>query len=102
MNTLFSDDATRLLSEALTLFKAGQYFECHELLETQLWLTESNATQKNFYQGLIHLAVAQHHCQQGNQRGYQQQQQKALQKTAQLTSAQQQLFQHFINYPKHC
>ena len=96
MTTGFSIEATIILNKALALFKAGHYFECHELLETQLWLNETDTTQKRFYQGLIHLAVAQHHCQQGNPGGHQKQQQKALQKTTQLTPPQHQWLQRFI------
>jgi predicted metal-dependent hydrolase len=95
MATNFSSEAKRLLSEALTLFKTGQYFECHELIETQLWLNEVEAQQKRFYQRLIQLAVARHHHSHHNIRGYDLQLQKALHGIEQHTPTQRQWFQRF-------
>lgn len=55
------------LRRAVAEFNAGQYFECHETLEA-LWMQEDGAI-RDFYQGLIQLAVALHHAARGNQRG---------------------------------
>ncbi|MDH4380087.1 MAG: DUF309 domain-containing protein [Vampirovibrionales bacterium] len=96
MNTDFSVETARLLNKALTFFQAGQYFECHEWIETQLWLNELDPQQKRFYQRLIQLAVAQHHHANSNPRGYALQQQKALHGIEQHTPPQHQWFQRFV------
>ena len=45
--------------EGIVAFNSGQYFECHEFLES-LWL-EVGGTQGLFYQALIQIAVAIYH-----------------------------------------
>lgn len=49
----------RLLIEGISLFNQGQYFECHEVLET-LWRAEPDPV-RYLYQGILHLGVAFHH-----------------------------------------
>ena len=39
------------------LWEKGEYFECHEVLEIA-WRREQNPERKQFFQGLIHCAVA--------------------------------------------
>ena len=58
------DDALR---RAVELFNAGEYFECHEVLE-EAWLRAAEP-RKTFLKGLIHAAVALHHYSRGNSHG---------------------------------
>ena len=53
--------------EGIELFNAGRFFECHETWEDVWKLSEG--TEKNFYQGMIQIAVAILHAQRGNARG---------------------------------
>jgi len=55
------------LDEAVRLFNAGDYFECHEVLEKP-WLAAGEPA-KTFLKGLIHAAVALHHYRRGNSHG---------------------------------
>jgi len=48
-------------------FNDGQYFECHETLET-LWKAERRPLRR-LYQGVLQIGVALHHLERGNQRG---------------------------------
>lgn len=48
-------------------FNRRQFFTCHEVLE-EIWLQEPERT-RHFYQGLIQVAAAFHHFQNGNLRG---------------------------------
>lgn len=50
--------------EAITLFNAGEYFACHDILE-EIW-SEADELERQFYQGLIHVAVSLHHFEGGN------------------------------------
>ncbi|GEM_PF-605000 len=52
------------LAEGVRLFNAGEYFECHEVLE-DLWRAEEGPL-KDLYQGLIKAAVALYHAERGN------------------------------------
>ena len=54
-----NQDLPRKYLEGIRCFNEGQYFECHELLES-LWL-EAGGTQEIFYQALIQAAVAIYH-----------------------------------------
>jgi len=47
------------LKLAIEKFNNGEYFECHDILE-DYWF-ECKPEEKNFYQGLLHFAVAFHH-----------------------------------------
>ena len=97
MDADFPLEITQRLSQACDLFKTGQYFECHEFIETQLWQHETTPNQKRFYQQLIQLAVAQHHQKRGNLRGYSLQRQKALHNSNELSTQQRYWLQHFLN-----
>lgn len=52
------------LDEGILLFNQGKYFLAHETLEEH-WI-EADASERDFYQGLIHVAVAFHHLAKGN------------------------------------
>ena len=47
------------LKLAIEKFNNGKYFECHDILE-DYWF-ECKQDEKDFYQGLLHYAVAFHH-----------------------------------------
>jgi len=51
----------------IALFNAGMHYECHETLEA-VWL-DTRGPERNFYQGLIHVATAFHHVSRGNMKG---------------------------------
>ena len=44
---------------AVELFNTGQFFECHEVLE-DIWFDTKDKSSE-FYQGLLHIAVAFYH-----------------------------------------
>ena len=67
-----------LLERGIHLFNAGEFFECHEVLE-EAWTPESNP-RRLFLQSLIHVAVGFYHCQRGNPVGASRQLRKALRK----------------------
>ena len=54
----------RQLLEAIRQFNAGDWFECHETLE-DLWVGEEGEA-REFYQGVLQVAVALHHWRNGN------------------------------------
>ena len=54
-------------ARGLAQFNAGECFEAHETLEA-LWML-ADGSEKRLLQGLIQLAVAWHHWQQGNLTG---------------------------------
>jgi predicted metal-dependent hydrolase len=55
------------LLQAIDEFNRGDWFECHETLE-DLWVGEKGAV-RDFYQGMLQLAVALHHWRNGNFKG---------------------------------
>ena len=55
------------LLQAIEEFNRGDWFECHETLE-ELWVGAKGEL-RDFYQGLLQLAVAQHHWRKGNFKG---------------------------------
>jgi predicted metal-dependent hydrolase len=59
-----SDDAWQLLERGIALYNAGEFFECHEVLEA-LWRADSSEY-RDLYQGLIKAAVTFYHAQRGN------------------------------------
>lgn len=63
------EDARRspYLQEGLRLFEEGDYFLAHETLEEH-WL-EVEAAERDFFQGLIHLAVGFLHYRRDNRKG---------------------------------
>jgi predicted metal-dependent hydrolase len=50
--------------EGVRLFNEGEFFACHDVLE-ELW-TDTIGPEREFYQGLIHAAVALYHFEEGN------------------------------------
>jgi predicted metal-dependent hydrolase len=63
------------LARGLELIREGPYFEAHEELEDE-WRT-AHAPERDFLQGLVHLAVAWHHAGRGNRPGCERQLEKA-------------------------
>ena len=63
------------LAEGLELIRAGAYFEAHEELEDE-W-RDAPAGERDFLQGLVHVAVAWHHARRGNRPGCERQLEKA-------------------------
>ena len=59
----------------IELIRAGEYFEAHEELEDE-WRGAS-ADERDFLQGLVHVAVAWHHAGRGNRPGCERQLEKA-------------------------
>jgi uncharacterized protein len=59
-----SHNYPELYLEGIRLFNAGEFFECHDVLE-ELW-TETVGEEREFYQGLIHAAVALFHFENEN------------------------------------
>lgn len=56
-----------LLDEGVRLFNAGMYFECHDVLE-EMW-SGLRGDGRDFFQGLIQVAVALYHLGRGNAEG---------------------------------
>jgi uncharacterized protein len=63
------------LAEGLELIRSGAYFEAHEELEDE-W-REAPSAERDFLQGLVHVAVAWHHAGRGNRPGCERQLEKA-------------------------
>ena len=55
------------LVQAVEQFNRGEWFECHETLE-DLWVGETGEL-RDFYQGVLQIAVALHHWRNGNFKG---------------------------------
>lgn len=55
------------LQKAIEEFNGGDWFECHETLE-ELWVGEKGEL-RDFYQGLLQVAVALYHWRNGNFKG---------------------------------
>jgi hypothetical protein len=55
------------LEEFWRLYRAGQYFDAHEVLE-DAWREEKGVRRERLH-GLIHAAVARHHHEKGNAEG---------------------------------
>jgi predicted metal-dependent hydrolase len=62
-----ADAPPPLLVQGVDEFNRGEYFACHETLET-LWKQE-RAPVRELYQGIIQVAVGCYHLQRGNYRG---------------------------------
>jgi predicted metal-dependent hydrolase len=60
-------DERQLFERGIEEFNAGYFFECHETLE-DLW-TGVRGPARDFYQGLIQIAVALYHLGRGNLAG---------------------------------
>ncbi|MBA2424898.1 MAG: DUF309 domain-containing protein [Actinobacteria bacterium] len=63
------------LERGLELIRAGEYFEAHEELEDE-W-RDAPAAERDFLQGLVHIAVAWLHAGRGNRPGCERQLEKA-------------------------
>jgi len=63
------------LREGIDLIRRGEYFEAHESLEDAWRAAEPG--EKDFFQGLVHVAVAWHHASRGNRPGCERQLAKA-------------------------
>jgi predicted metal-dependent hydrolase len=63
------------LDEGLQLIREGAYFDAHEELEDE-WRT-APAAERDFLQGLVHVAVAWLHAERGNRNGCERQLAKA-------------------------
>src|SRR5688572_5613425 len=63
------------LREGLQLIRDGAYFEAHEELEDE-W-RDAPASERDFLQGLVHVAVAWLHAERGNRNGCERQLVKA-------------------------
>jgi predicted metal-dependent hydrolase len=63
------------LRNGVELIRRGEYFEAHEELE-EAWRA-AEAAEKDFFQGLVHVAVAWHHAGRGNRPGCERQLVKA-------------------------
>ena len=68
------------LEEGLELIRAGAYFEAHEELEDE-W-REAPPAERDFLQGLVHVAVAWLHAGRGNEPGCRRQLEKAARRLA--------------------
>ncbi len=68
------------LARGLELIRAGAYFEAHEELEDE-W-REAPAEERDFLQGLVHVAVAWLHAERGNRPGCERQLEKAARRLA--------------------
>jgi len=64
MKRLCSESPPGQLLKAIREFNARAWFECHETVE-DLWIGEEGEV-RDFYQGLIQIAVALHHWRNGN------------------------------------
>lgn len=53
--------------QAIEYFNRQFFFECHDILE-EIWLT-APAREKNFYQGILHVAVGYYHFDNDNFKG---------------------------------
>ncbi len=61
------DSPPRQLLLGIRQFNRGEWFECHETLEA-LWIAERGEV-RDFYQGIIQVAIALHHWRNGNRGG---------------------------------
>jgi predicted metal-dependent hydrolase len=68
------------LDRGLELIRAGAYFEAHEELEDE-W-REAAPDERDFLQGLVHVAVAWYHASRGNRPGCERQLEKASRRLA--------------------
>ena len=68
------------LERGLELIRDGAFFGAHEELEDE-WRT-APASERDFLQGLVHVAVAWHHAGRGNRAGCERQLEKAERRLA--------------------
>lgn len=72
------------VQKGLAEFDAGEYYQCHETLE-EAWFAERRPC-RALYQGILQLAVALYHVEEGNYRGAEKMFQRAISKLQQLPS----------------
>jgi predicted metal-dependent hydrolase len=70
-----SDEIAERLASGLELIATGRYFEAHEELE--LAWRAARAEERDFFQGLVHVAVAWYQAGRGNRTGCERQLAKA-------------------------
>ena len=68
------------LEQGLDLIRRGEYFAAHEVLE-DVWRA-SEPAERDFYQGLVHVAVAWYQAGRGNRVGCERQLEKAARRLA--------------------
>ena len=68
------------LDRGLELIRAEAYFEAHEELEEE-W-REAPESERDFLQGMVHVAVAWHHARRENKPGCERQLEKAARRLA--------------------
>ena len=68
------------LEHGLRLIGEGKYFEAHEVLE-DVWRAAETA-ERDFFQGLVHIAVAWYQAGRGNRVGCERQLEKAVRRLA--------------------
>lgn len=64
MNRQCNESPPGTLLQAIREFNNHEWFECHETVE-ELWIGEEGEV-RDFYQGIIQIAVALHHWRNGN------------------------------------
>jgi len=64
MKRMCEDSPSGQLLQGIREFNNQEWFECHETVE-DLWIGESGEV-RDFYQGIIQIAVALHHWRNGN------------------------------------
>ena len=64
MNRMCNESPPGQLLQGIREFNNQEWFECHETVEG-LWIGESGEV-RDFYQGIIQVAVALHHWRNGN------------------------------------
>ena len=69
----------------LDLIRSGEFFEAHEELELE-WRAAA-AGERDFFQGLVHVAVAWYQAGRGNRRGCERQLEKAARRLARFAPA---------------
>ena len=62
-----SDSIDFPLGKGVDLFNSGEYYACHDLLES-IWM-EANTLEKPFYQGILQIAVGLYHLGNHNWQG---------------------------------
>ena len=73
--TARSRSQSELLAEGLELIRGGEYFAAHEVLE-DAWRAAA-PDERDFFQGLVHVAVAWYQAGRGNRNGCERQLEKA-------------------------
>lgn len=71
---------SELLEEGLALIRSGEFFAAHEILE-DAWRA-ADAGERDFFQGLVHVAVAWYQAARRNTRGCERQLAKAERRLA--------------------